>query len=89
MMKTSFVYAALAVFAQAQTTTTFDTSLATGVTAGTSTVPSTCIQKGKNSFGLTTLGTAFTDYNYLMKNEASDFVYRLNGIQLCVSDPDS
>ena len=80
MMKTSFVYTALSVLAQAQTTTTLDTSLATGVTAGTSTVPSTCLTKGKSSFGLTTQGTQFTDYNYLMKNEGSDFFYRLSGI---------
>ena len=80
MMKTSFVFTALAVLTQAQTTTILDTSLATGVTAGTSTVPSTCLTKGKSSFGLTTQGTQFTDYNYLMKNEGSDFFYRLSGI---------
>ena len=85
-MKTSFVYAALAVLAQAQTTTTFDTSLATGVTAGTSTVPTAkCIDKGPSAFGYPNVGTAYGDYSYLSYAESPDFVYRLNGISLCVN----
>ena len=62
----SFMIAALATFAQAQTTNTLDTSLATGVPAGTSTVPNAkCIEKGPSAYGYSNAGTTYGDYKYL------------------------
>jgi len=81
----SFILTALAVLAQAQTTNTLDTSFATKVTAGTSTVPNAkCIAKGPFAYGYPDAGTRYGDFTYLAKNESPDHVYRLRGISLCV-----
>jgi hypothetical protein len=44
-----------------------------------------CLTLNGTSYGNGSLGTNFTDYNFLAANENPSFVYRLKTIQLCLN----
>lgn len=46
---------------------------------------SSCVELSSAVIGNTSLGTNFTDYDYLVKNEDSTFTYKLAAVQLCVN----
>jgi len=42
-----------------------------------------CLTKNNTSYGISALGTSFTDFSYLETYEDSSFFYRLATVQLC------
>ncbi len=48
-----------------------------------------CLELNSEVVGDTSLGTNFTDYEYLVKNEDNTFTYKLAAVQLCVNSAKS